>query len=324
MFLFADYTLILRIPEGRYEAQWHNYGIRINTLQIHNRFVSLGRSILIHNGNTPKDSEGCMLINDYFMNDIDDIIFQNEQKGKTKEQRLKELLENKLGKNLDKTIKNNVSIYVNNKFKIPILSKKEDREKSIIKNTPAIFNIEGYESGIVGNVKNFLKRNFVTPNIFNEVANNENLISIYAEKYNIDSDLVKAVIFLETTHRYYDRLYDTPFKQSIETLAGEQKSFLPMNINYGYWKELIDKMDYTKEQIKNDPSANLDVGCLLLKRIIVKIQNPTIEKIGTLYNALAKEQISNYGKNLQIYYDDKSWYRILDSINDKLQSTKRF
>lgn len=97
-----------------------------------------------------------------------------------------------------------------------------------------------------------------------------------------------------------------------------------MNINYSYWKELIDKMGYTKEQIKNDPSANLDVGCLLLKRIITRIQNPTIEKIGTLYHILAKEKISSYGKNLQIYYDDKAWYGILDSISDKLQSTKRF
>ncbi|MGX2973252.1 hypothetical protein [Helicobacter sp. T3_23-1059] len=153
-----------------------------------------------------------------------------------------------------------------NKYKnIPTISKAKDRKDNIIKNTPAIFEIDGYKSGIIGDIGNFLKRNLVTPNIFEEVTNNENLISIYAEKYNIDSDLVRAIIFLETTHGYYDRLYDTLLKQPIEAFKGEQESFRPMNINYSYWKELIDKMGYTKEQIKNDPSANLDVGCLLLK-----------------------------------------------------------
>ena len=108
-----------------------------------------------------------------------------------------------------------------NKYKnIPIISKAKDRKDSIIKNTPAIFNIDGYESGIIGDIGNFLKRNLVTPNIFEEVTNNENLISIYAEKYNIDSDLVRAIIFLETTHGYYDRLYDTSLKQPIEAFKG--------------------------------------------------------------------------------------------------------
>ena len=124
MFLFADYTLILRIPEGRYEAQWHNYGIRINTLQIHNRFVSLGRSILIHNGNTPKDSEGCMLINDCFMDNMDNIIFQNKQENKTKEQRLAKILTKDftkeiLGKsinNINDFIKEYIEVRIRNNF----------------------------------------------------------------------------------------------------------------------------------------------------------------------------------------------------------------
>ena len=43
---------------------------------------------LYHNGRTPKDSEGCMLINDYVVDKFDDIVFQNEQEGETKEHRL--------------------------------------------------------------------------------------------------------------------------------------------------------------------------------------------------------------------------------------------
>ncbi|WP_181882433.1 hypothetical protein [Helicobacter didelphidarum] len=49
-----------------------------------------------------------------------------------------------------------------------------------------------------------------------------------------------------------------------------------------------------------------------------------IEKIGTLYNALAKERISSYGKNLKYIYENKSWYGILDYIKDNPPSIKGF
>ena len=115
----------LRIPEGRYKAEWHNYGIRINTIQIYNRFVSLGRNILIHNGNTPKDSEGCILINDYFMDNVNDIIFQNKQENITKEQRLtksltKDFTKEILGKstnNINNFVKEYIEVRVRNNFK---------------------------------------------------------------------------------------------------------------------------------------------------------------------------------------------------------------
>lgn len=44
-----------------------------------------------------------------------------------------------------------------------------------------------------------------------------------------------------------------------------------------------------------------------LKIRIAKLNNPTIEKIGMLYNALGKEKISSYDKILKYYYDNESW-----------------
>ena len=41
---------------------------------------------------TPKDSEGCMLINDYVVDKFDDIVFEDKQENKNKEQRLKDSL----------------------------------------------------------------------------------------------------------------------------------------------------------------------------------------------------------------------------------------
>lgn len=211
------------------------------------------------------------------------------------------------------------------KNKIPILSKAEDRKQSIINDTPARFHIEGYESSISGDIKNFLKQNVASPNVLEKVSENEVLIVIKSKKYRLDSNLVRAIIFLETTHGYYDKVYDIPLVCDIFTkYYGSQKSFAPMNINYDYWRELAEKMGYTKEQIRNNPDANLDIGCLILRRIIDRLESPTIEKIGTLYNALAKEQISDYGKILNICYKNKSWYGILDHIKDKLPLIKGF
>ena len=67
--------LKLRIPSGRYNALWYQEkdvsklkeGEKIpfnaNTLNLYNSFVAQDRKILIHNGNSPKNSDGCLLIN---------------------------------------------------------------------------------------------------------------------------------------------------------------------------------------------------------------------------------------------------------------------
>lgn len=67
-----------------------------------------------------------------------------------------------------------------------------------------------------------------------------------------------------------------------------------------------------------------------MKIRIARLENPTIEKIGTLYNALGKEKISSYGKILKYYYDNESWIQassiqdLLDYIHDNPPSTKGF
>ncbi|WP_147289749.1 hypothetical protein [Helicobacter sp. MIT 14-3879] len=47
----------------------------------------------------------------------------------------------------------------------------------------------------------------------------------------------------------------------------------------------------------------------MVKRIIERLENPTIEKIGTLYNSLAKEKIAGYGRILKYYYEEQSWLK---------------
>ncbi|TQR51987.1 DUF5675 family protein, partial [Campylobacter troglodytis] len=53
--------LKLRVPEGRYDLMW-NDGSMKGVLKLFNSYVSKGRAILIHIGNTAKNSDGCLLI----------------------------------------------------------------------------------------------------------------------------------------------------------------------------------------------------------------------------------------------------------------------
>ncbi|RDU64195.1 hypothetical protein CQA44_04540 [Helicobacter sp. MIT 14-3879] len=69
-----------------------------NTLKLHNDFIGVDRNILIHNGNSPKDSNGCLLINKVFKDKIQttievDNILQIGKKGE-----LKELIKNEFKK----------------------------------------------------------------------------------------------------------------------------------------------------------------------------------------------------------------------------------
>ncbi|WP_353613677.1 DUF5675 family protein [Mangrovibacter phragmitis] len=56
-----------RIPEGVYNLKWHNSNIpsvkKYNPVPLlHNADVPVSRYILIHNGNYPRDTEGCLLV----------------------------------------------------------------------------------------------------------------------------------------------------------------------------------------------------------------------------------------------------------------------
>ncbi|WP_341645975.1 DUF5675 family protein [Thauera sp. SDU_THAU2] len=59
--------LRLRIPEGTYRLKWHNSNIPsvkpYNPVPLlYNSTVSEGRYILIHNGNYPSNTDGCLLV----------------------------------------------------------------------------------------------------------------------------------------------------------------------------------------------------------------------------------------------------------------------
>ncbi len=74
-------------------------------------------------------------------------------------------------------------------------------------------------------------------------------ISTAAFKYKIDPDLIRSVMYLETTHGYYDVV--NPIRRTV----------LPMNIHYEYWKELA-----ISESDMEIPAKNIEVGALFTRQ----------------------------------------------------------
>ena len=61
--------------------------------------------------------------------------------------------------------------------------------------------------------------------------------------------------------------------------------------------------------VKTD-RLNIETGVLLLKRIRDRVDKPTPEKIGTLYNSLSKDNVTAYGEYVGKVYKEKPWKRL--------------
>ena len=124
----------------------------------------------------------------------------------------------------------------------PTISDQIQRKNSIINNTPAIFNI-----------KDDLSAQSTIP-VFELSSQSEvtkwcGLIHLVTSKYKVSLDLVKAIMFMETTHGWYDKV--NPLRKTI----------LPMNIHYQYWKDL----GVTRDNL-DCPYYNIEFGGLVARR----------------------------------------------------------
>jgi hypothetical protein len=148
-------------------------------------------------------------------------------------------------------------------------------------------------------------------------------------KFSLDPDLVNAILYMETTHGYYDGVFDY-FPESIADSV--HKSIRPMNVNVIEWKNLLKHMNLSREDfytknwilyqfahaVSRHPAANiilekqkynydtnLYVGCFLLHRIYVRAKENNIETISTLYNSLNMKKITSYGLRVREIYNKR-------------------
>jgi hypothetical protein len=180
----------------------------------------------------------------------------------------------------------------NDVLKIPVVNMETDRRTSIILNSPATFEI-------IENPSADSSEPFIEIDFFDEVDGKEELYDSAGEEMDIDADFLKAIAYMETTHGYYDHLGVLP--------GVEISSFRPMNVRYESWEKLAQSLNYSKDDIEHNTEANIRLGALILKRIWVRVQNPTIRKVASIYNFTGAEKVRDYGARVNFIYVHKLW-----------------
>jgi soluble lytic murein transglycosylase-like protein len=167
-----------------------------------------------------------------------------------------------------------------------VVQKEVDRMAAILSDSPAQFVVADSSARANPTPKHYIQ-------YFEQVSKNANHIATAAARHNVDPDLVRAVIWMESTHGYYD---------VFTGLIMKPKSILPMNVYSDYWTGF----KVTREGLK-DPALNIDTGTKILARIQARLTDPSIAKIATLYGGLAAQKVTEYGKTVEYYYQTKPW-----------------
>ncbi len=129
---------------------------------------------------------------------------------------------------------------------------------------------------------------------FSQVDRYSAIIDKVAGETQVDGRLIRAIMYMETTHGYYD----APL-----SWVGKNKSILPMNINVVYWGDVFG----SREQL-SDPYTNIKAGAEILFGIRANLPTgASIAAIATLYNNLNATKINDYGMRVQEIYNTQPW-----------------
>lgn len=177
------------------------------------------------------------------------------------------------------------------------------REESIIYNIKFYFYVQE---------NNKLKQNTVWYEVgyFQEVTDSISSINSSSKKFSIDSELLKSIIYMESTHGYYDAVFE-----AIPSKIKENKSIRPTNINVEAWPRL-----FTREEA-NNVVKNIDAGAYMLKLISERVPDKNILKIASLYNYINAKFVLQYGLEVKNFYEKKPWNQILE--NNKIRANNK-
>lgn len=128
---------------------------------------------------------------------------------------------------------------------------------------------------------------------FSEVNRNKKIIEEKSQNAGVNPDLTKAIVHLETTQGYYDRIHEVIDKNT---------SLRPMNVQSEYWKDL----GYSRDDLK-EPEKNIEAGVELLKRIKNNMPDAGDEEIASVYNNLGAKKVSDYGARVKRLMKEKPW-----------------
>lgn len=171
-------------------------------------------------------------------------------------------------------------------------------EEAIKKDIPVRFGIEKnrgqHKAKIWSDLYNldYLGKNAVR-------KHNEKIIK-YSQKHNLDPDMVRSVMYAENArgHKMGVNYITDKMRQS--------ESVMPMNIQKNRWADLINK----KPEDLRDPDDNIEAATILLKRIALRIDRPTPEKVGSIWNYIGHEKTNEFGEYIGKIYREKPWKKI--------------
>ncbi len=173
-----------------------------------------------------------------------------------------------------------------------------EREKSIKENRPAKFKIEE-------NPEAKDKLDAIDETYHDDarakavVVEHDKDILKYAQKHNIDPDVIRSVMYAENARGH---------KLGVNSVAdkmGLSESIMPMNIQQNRWSSLIDKTPGDMY----DPAYNIEAVTLLLRRISDRIEKPTPAKVGSIWNYIGREKTNEFGEYVGKVYEYKPWRR---------------
>lgn len=75
-----------------------------------------------------------------------------------------------------------------------------------------------------------------------------------------------------------------------------------MNVRGDLWSGMNGKNYNTY-----DPDQNIELGVQILQRLSNSIEYPTVAKIGTLWNSMSKDKVSDFGARVEYNYNNKFW-----------------
>lgn len=171
------------------------------------------------------------------------------------------------------------------------------RKESILHDFLMKFNVKG-NSSVKGDAP------FYELNSMSDVAKHSSVITSEAIRLGVDSALVKAIMYMESTHGYYD---------VIPALIDKNKSILPMNVRSGYWKCI----GFTRGELKKAKN-NITAGVYLIKKLSERVTPYSVEGLASLYQDLGATKVTEYGARVKQIYDKKLWIPkpgLLEQIN---------
>ena len=113
-------------------------------------------------------------------------------------------------------------------------------------------------------------------------------IEMSASAFGVDPKLISSIMYMETTHGYYDALL-SPF--------GLNKSILPMNINVNYWGDAFGSREFL-----SNPHHNIWAGAKMLSSIQANMPNASVAQMATVYNNVNATRVSDYGARVSAIY----------------------